>query len=390
MTDLRRQLLWLLLGLFALAAALAALVFALASSLLSGDGSYGPPGVRAARALLWTMPLLLPLYAVCVCWGYTVMVRSLARPAERLLRRMEGAGGGGAAGLPVKDSGSFARLAHALSELLEQLAGERDQLRQTVEALEQANRQLKHNRVVMARAERLAGVGRLAAGMAHEIGNPLGIASGYMQLLQDESIAAEERREYQGRALRELERIDGLIRRLLLCARDGSGRGEWQPIAVSALVRDLLEDLRLLPPFKDIALLAELRAARDTVLCDPGQLRQVLLNCLLNGVDALVGLPPDRSRRLVVTVQDGTPEATGGAWLELVVSDTGGGIAPEDLPLVFDPFFTSKEPGRGTGLGLSVCHAIVTELGGTMSIESTQGLGTAVKMRLPLADKEES
>ncbi len=386
MSDLRRSLFIFLLGLFALAAALAVLVFALVVSQIHGSHSAATAGGDVVQALSWALPLLLAMYAGCAFWGYLVLTRRLVQPAERMLQRVETAGLMGLSGWFLDETSSgFSRLSHSLNELLGSLTQERDQLRQTVAQLEEANRRIERNRIEMARAERLASVGRLAAGMAHEIGNPLGIASGYLQLLQDEGTAPDDRREYIARAGRELERIDALIRRLLLCTRGGKTQGGWQEVSVVALVRDLLDDLRHLPSFRGIELCGQDSAPRDILRCDPGQLRQVLLNCLLNAADALAALPEDASRRIVVATDC---PAEGPACLEIVVSDSGCGIAPEHLPLVFDPFFTSKEPGRGTGLGLSVCDAIVGELGGRITIESPPGQGASVRISLPLANKE--
>ncbi|OQX13987.1 MAG: hypothetical protein BWK76_15390 [Desulfobulbaceae bacterium A2] len=386
MSDLRRSLFILLLGLFALAAALAVLVFALVVSQIHGARSAATAGSDVVQSLSWALPLLLALYAGCALWGYVVLTRRLVQPAERMLQRVETAGLMGLTGWFLDESSSgFSRLSHSLNELLGSLTQERDQLRQTVAQLEEANRRIESNRIEMARAERLASVGRLAAGMAHEIGNPLGIASGYLQLLQDEGTAPADRCEYIARAGRELERIDALIRRLLLCTRGGKAQGGWQEVSVSGLVRDLLDDLRHLPSFRGIELCEQDSAPRDILRCDPGQLRQVLLNCLLNAADALAALPEDASRRIVVATDC---PVEGPARIEIVVSDSGSGIPPEHLPLVFDPFFTSKEPGRGTGLGLSVCDAIVGELGGSITIESPPGQGASVRISLPLANKE--
>ncbi len=387
MPDLRRSLIILLLGLFALAAALTVLVFALVAFPMLRNTSGGALAGITAQTLFWALALLLSSFAGCALWGYVVLTRRLVQPAERMLQRVENAGLTGQDGwFADEPAGGFSRLSHALNELLGSLTRERDQLRQTVSALEAANQRIERNRIEMARAERLASVGRLAAGMAHEIGNPLGIASGYLQLLQDEKTEPADRREYIARAGRELERIDALIRRLLLCTRGGKRQGGGQAVSAAGVVRDLLDDLRYLPPFRGVELCCESRAPLDILHCDPGQLRQVLLNCLLNAADALADLPAEAARRIVVTVD--CPDNAPSDRIEIVVNDSGSGIAPEHLPLVFDPFFTSKEPGRGTGLGLSVCDAIVGELGGQITIDSAPGQGTSVRISLPLGEKE--
>lgn len=232
----------------------------------------------------------------------------------------------------------------------------------------------------LARAERLAAVGTLAAGVAHEINNPLTFVTLGLDAVE--------------RALREgapRERIDGLLHEV----RQGATR-------VATIVRELGvfsrsdDDLRV--PVDVAAVLAtsirmvahQLRGRarlaqrfepNDRVLGNSGRLEQVFVNLLLNAAQALPEGDPEN------TIEIATRKSlTDNVVIE--VRDNGAGIPSEVLPRVFDPFFTTKAPGVGTGLGLSVCHRIVSQLGGDISVESVEGKGTVVRVSLPRATGE--
>ena len=140
--------------------------------------------------------------------------------------------------------------------------------------------------------------------------------------------------------------------------------------------------LRPQPIMEDIHVDLAFETSEDRVFGDPGRLQQVFLNVLMNAGDALfegrreASGEPDRAIR-VETRSDGE-------WIEVAISDNGPGIAAEELPQVFDPFYTTKDPGKGTGLGLSVSHRIVEDMGGAIRVSSDPGRGTRVVIRLPL------
>jgi C4-dicarboxylate-specific signal transduction histidine kinase len=255
------------------------------------------------------------------------------------------------------------------------LARERARLAEKVSDLEQANAELVRARESLFRAEQLATLGRLASGVAHEIGNPLGAITGYVELARARLRAAPNPAvdDLVVRIGSEAERIDSIVRELLDFARPA-------PLALHAVDLGAALDaaVRLAEVqgrFKGIEVEVE-RPSALRVRADERRLSQVLLNLLLNAADAMGGRgrvtlaarPLVRDRREVV---------------EVVVRDTGPGIAPEHLPLLFEPFFTTKPPGQGTGLGLAVCHGIVASFGGSISAANAPGGGAVFTLELP-------
>ncbi|RPJ74676.1 MAG: hypothetical protein EHM15_04925 [Desulfobacteraceae bacterium] len=239
----------------------------------------------------------------------------------------------------------------------------------------------------MIRAEKLASVGRLSAGIAHEIGNPIGIVTGYLDLLKQVDLAPEERVEYMERAQREIDRISTIIRQLLEISRP-SPAGSHR-VSVHSLLEDMAEVLNVQPFMSHVHFYLRLDAPDDAVVADTNQLRQVFLNLIINAADAISARNDVTRGELVVSTENrGTDGAVGGdgkPWLLVRFSDNGTGIAEENLRDVFDPFYTTKEPGKGTGLGLSVSFMIVESFGGRMEVDSTVGHGTTMTVVMPVS-----
>ena len=285
-----------------------------------------------------------------------------------------------------KEDNELNRLSKALNIMLKRISADREKLRSTVLSLEKANLELKKAQKDIVQAEKLASAGRLSAGIAHEIGNPIGIVIGYLELLKQEDITAAERDEYIHRTEAEIERINTIIRQLLEVSRPSSS--DRTAVSVHELIHDTASVLRVQPLISNIELSLKLAAEDDVVLADANQLRQVFLNLIINAADAISVEGGDTGGKLEITTAfetDGDPGAENpAARLKIMFIDDGPGIAEENLGNIFDPFFTTKDPGRGTGLGLSVSFMIVESLGGTMTVTSEIGKGTAMKIYLPL------
>jgi signal transduction histidine kinase len=285
-----------------------------------------------------------------------------------------------------KEDNELSRLSKSLNIMLKRISADREKLRSTVLSLEQANLELKKAQQEIIRAEKLASVGRLSAGIAHEIGNPIGIVIGYLELLKQDDIAEDEKKEYIQRTEEEIERINTIIRQLLEVSRpSNSGRSA---VAVHDLIHDLADVIRVQPLMSKIELAFNLNAAEHTVWADSNQLRQVFLNLIINAADAITS--EDKHAGGLLNISTGLKTDTNlGArpsspYLEISFSDDGPGIAQESLGNIFDPFFTTKDPGKGTGLGLSVSFMIVESLGGKMTGVSGEGRGTTMVISLPL------
>jgi len=291
-----------------------------------------------------------------------------------------------------KEDNELNRLSKALNSMLKRISADKGKLKSTVLSLERTNLELKQAQRDIIRAEKLASVGRLSAGIAHEIGNPIGIVIGYLELLRQPDITEGERDEYIQRTEEEIERINSIIRQLLEVSRpSNSGR---TAVSVHDLINDTAGVLQVQPLMSNIEIALDLAAPDDTVLADPNQLRQVFLNLIINAADAISGDGNQDSGKLKITtafeIGSDTDNRTVSDQLEIFFIDDGPGIAEENLSDIFDPFFTTKDPGQGTGLGLSVSFMIVESLGGKMTGTSELGKGTTMIISLPLHKSEQA
>jgi len=253
------------------------------------------------------------------------------------------------------------------------------------EEVRRSYEELKRSQRLLVRQEKLASLGRLAAGLAHELNNPLSSVAGFAEALQRRAMEAgmasvpgsAEIQEYLTLIQEEVSRAATIVRRLLDYARQREpafgvlNLREVVAKAVSFVERQarLANQRIVLEPFPQ----------KSLVRADAQMLQQVFLNLLTNALDAIEGGGEIRisagHRR----------EGDGHAWLDVMVADTGTGISPEDLLKVFDPFFTTKGVGKGTGLGLAICQSIVEQHRGTIEVQSEGvGKGAAVTVSLPL------
>lgn len=219
------------------------------------------------------------------------------------------------------------------------------------------------------RSERLASLGQLVAGMAHEIRNPLGIANATVQVMKKEYREDPNLGEYASVILEELERMNRVLEQFLNFTRPTAG--ERKPLKVG----DLIEDVRSLTSryLQERAVTAFVDVPEDLpeVNGDSGALKQALVNLIFNSVDAM----PSGGRLMLSAGQSQN-------HLKITVTDTGVGIRPEDRSKIFDPFFTTKE--TGFGLGLAIVHRIVDAHGGYIEVDSEPDKGTSVSLNLPL------
>ncbi len=350
----------------ALAAASSALLLALGLPLLAR---------RALDAQRFGLLVLLSALAV-LGLGAALLLRLVARPLERLFAAASGLGPHGPGRLPQLGEGgpSLSRAAVAFERVAGELAEERTRLAAKVAELTAANRALAEARESLLRSEKLATVGRLAAGLAHEVGNPLGAIAGYAEVARSRlpAGAAPELADAVERIAAAAARIDRTVRELLDFARPAAPA--LLPIDLAAPLEAAMRLARVQARFRGVEVALELPPGLPRVRADEHQLSQVFLNLLLNAGDAVGG-----TGRVAVRAR-----AAGGA-VEVEVEDGGPGIPAADLPRIFDPFFTTKEPGQGTGLGLAICHGILTAMGGEIAASSPPGRGARFTLRLPAA-----
>ncbi|HYH98396.1 two-component system sensor histidine kinase NtrB [Hyalangium sp.] len=229
------------------------------------------------------------------------------------------------------------------------------------------------------RAEKFATVGVLAAGIAHEIGTPLGVVRGRAEYVLGKLGAVHPQAAGVGVIIEQIDRVSRTLRQLLDFSR--LQPAAVRPVALGPLLRDVSELLRLEAERRQVRIDWELPEGLPAIAADPDQLQQVLVNLTLNACDACsVG----GRVRLTAAAPDGS---SSGAWgfVTLTVQDDGCGIPPESLNQVFDPFFTTKKRGQGTGLGLTVVAHVVRNHGGRVELESEPGRGTCVTLLWPAA-----
>lgn len=242
--------------------------------------------------------------------------------------------------------------------------------------VEHANKKFIH-------ASKLASVGELSAGVAHEINNPLAIILSEKQILVDmEQQTDEMASDFREQLLKSLSRISNQVQRckrlthnlLRFSRRTQSVIGD---VDISTLIEEVTELVEREAATSGVRLIMELDPDLPTILTDSSQVQQVLLNLITNAIDAHDGKPYGR----VQVVARFNKEAHG---VDIVISDTGSGISPEIVDKIFDPFFTTKAVGKGTGLGLSICYGILRKLHGNISVQSEYGAGAVFTVFLPL------
>ncbi len=224
------------------------------------------------------------------------------------------------------------------------------------------------------RSEKLASLGKLAAGVAHEINNPLtGILTNSSLLLEDLP-ADDPRREDVEVMVHETIRCREIVKRLLDFARQTKPQKRLADI--NALIENIILLVRNQASFRNILIEKKLDEIPE-VLVDPDQIQQVFVNIILNAAEAM-------TKGGVLTVTSGT--SSSGEYLVIKIADTGPGISEEVRERIFDPFYTTKE--HGTGLGLSISYGIVEQHGGTISVESSLGKGSTFVIQLPVLTNE--
>ena len=318
--------------------------------------------------------------------------------------------------LPGSDTAEIERLSRAVNRMAGRLIHNQDLLAENVRSLDETNRELSAARSSLARADKLASIGQLASGIAHEIGNPLGAILGYVELGRR---SGEREAEWLSGISHEAGRINAIVRGLLDYGRPKAAA--TREVNVNPVIEQAVELMRVQGRLKDVEVRMDLASGNAAVTADPFQLEQVLVNLLLNSIDAIeeTGAPRwlgVRSRSTTITAGDrwgsirgrsGDPQGIdyshlrrldqtrdpgparqlteGDSAVEIMMMDSGPGIPAEDVRRVFDPFFTTKEPGLGTGLGLAVSARLIEIMGGTIEAVPADDDGATFRILLPVA-----
>jgi two-component system NtrC family sensor kinase len=311
-----------------------------------------------------------------------VPLRDLETGAQRV------AAGDLEAPIPVRSGDEFGQLAAAFNSMTAALRGSQSELREWGRLLEekvgQRTEELRRAQAETVRGEKLASVGLLASGIAHELNSPLTGILTFSHLLREKVPDGSPDAEDLDLVIRETRRCAAIIKRLLDFARDKPPEKKFTD--VNQVIQDTVRLVERPAHLRDIEITTDLDSAIPSVWIDADQIKQVVMNMLVNAQHAIdaKGSISIRTRRSPVAKRP-EPGAASVPMVEIAITDTGCGIPPKNLQRIFDPFFTSKEVGKGTGLGLAVSHGIVSSHGGIIEVESEVGEGTTFRVYLPLA-----
>jgi signal transduction histidine kinase len=333
---------------------------------------------RRRNRILMTTSLLIILLSLLVL---ILVRRSVTQPINQLIRRIKEISQGEREQVEIKGRDEVASLAREFNLMCQKLQESHARLVGEQQEKLKLEHELRHS-------ERLASVGRLAAGLAHEIGTPLNIIGGRSEYLLRRPRSAEELKDNLVVIRSQSDRIAAIVRQLLEFSR----RREpvFQPIELSALLDNVKYLLAHQLREKDIRVETATLNTLPKISADPELLQQIFINLYSNSLHALgpggvIKIGAEITARGIIQA---SPAA--GHWLRISFEDNGAGIAPEHIGRVFDPFFTTKDVGEGIGLGLSVSYGIIQEHGGDIQVESEPGSFTRFIIYLPTEQPKQS
>ncbi|MRG94776.1 HAMP domain-containing protein [Polyangium spumosum] len=343
-------------------------------------------GVIPTAPLVRLLALYMGIFALALLvFMYLAMTRLVVDPIERL-SRAAGRVAEGARSLELPRTGAreLAELAGSVARMTERLRADEESLRVKIDEATRYAKELERAQERLVRSERLASVGRLAAGLAHEIGNPIAALLGFEELLLAGGLDEADQRDFLQRMKRETERIHHILRDLLDFARPATSmRDPRAAEAFGSFSQALDAALALVKPQKalrDVAITLDVEKDLPLVALSEARLVQILLNLLFNAADAV----PKPGGRIELVAR-AAPEG-----LRVEVRDNGPGVASHVRDRLFEPFTTTKEVGKGTGLGLAVCRGLLESVGGSIGVEEEAGEdgGACFSFTVPLAAKD--
>jgi signal transduction histidine kinase len=292
------------------------------------------------------------------------LTRFVTTPIQDLMRTMERAERGLEARVEVRSADDIGRLGEAFNSLLSKL----ERARRRVE---------RYHYEQMKRADRLASIGEMAAGIAHEIKNPLAGIAGVIQVLKKDLPPGDQKRSVLEEVLSQVERMDKAVRNLLSFARPPEPK--MTLVDINEVIGKLLDFLA--PQFAKYAITSERKLASGLpwLSLDPDLMQQAFLNIALNAIQAM---PGGGKFTAETRVDNPAPDVPG--QVTVLFTDTGKGISPENVSKIFSPFFTTRQ--QGTGLGLSITQRIIEQHGGEINVTSQQGKGAIFTITMPYPD----
>lgn len=355
-------------------------------SMRSNDGGSIVVRVRTEDDAVRTAQLVrgIALYMFVFALGllvfaYIVLTRAIVRPIEKLARAADRvASGARNLELPTSAAREVAQLGSSVRAMTARLLDEERALRSKVEELTTTTKRLGETREQLAGSERMASIGRLAAGVAHEIGNPIAAIMGMHDLIDDAETTEDVRTDFLRRMRKETERIHFVVRDLLDYTRPESPPDSARSVtaSVSEVLDDVLHLVRPQKDFKEIVIRIDVASDLSAAL-SPQRLTQVLLNILFNAGASLANVPVGTQRAIVVRAR--RIERS----VRIEIEDNGPGVPKDIAARIFDPFVTTKDVGAGTGLGLAVCRGIVEGAKGRIFLDPSYADGARFVIDLP-------
>ena len=358
--------------------------------------SRGPDGTKAGKVEVAApdpgstsrfrhslMNSLVALLGVATLSGLVILVggiRMVGKPLNELIDKVHRVGNGDFGGPIALDSGDeLGRLGHALNQMCDQLVQQRSDLELATASRIETVEQLRH-------ADRLNTVGRMAAGIAHEIGTPLNVVTGRAELIASGELDADATRDSAMAIHSEAQRITKIVRELLDFARQSTPHRSDHNL--NELIRSIVGLMEPLAHKHHTSITTELPEHDLTANIDAGQIQQVLTNLVVNAIQSTQ--ENGNVRLSLASTQASPPEKPSmphGTYRRITITDNGAGIAEADLPHLFEPFYTTKDVGEGTGLGLSISHGIVQEHDGWIEVQSQPGQGSVFSVYLPVSER---
>ncbi len=379
-----------------------------------------PLGLSANGLAVALFLLIAVDIAVLLLFGDYLLRHLVLQPVDRMLEASERiAAGDDSVRLEVSGADELRRLSESVNRMADKLIRNQGLLAENIRSLDETNRQLMEARAELIHVEKMASAGRLAAGIAHEIGNPLGAILGYVDVAKSRESGAE----WIEGVREEARRIDRIVRGLLDYARPKAAA--VKRVAVNDVVRQTLDLVETQGRLKGISLNTILADDVPEVLADRFQLEQVLVNLVLNATDSIAeasteGVITVRTRRALHGSRDPSPRLRrkddpegvdyshlrrmreppdvfqpsplkeGALIARIEIADNGAGLRPDEAQRIFDPFYTTKAPGQGTGLGLAVSARLIDGMRGQIRAEDNPDGGAVFSISLPAIDGDEA
>ena len=352
---------------------------------LETDFSLSSVDENIRKQTIWISIYAVVFMGISFIVLYFVLRRFVLKPISTLSNAMEKVSGGDLNQTTLINSDDeMGLLSNTFNAMTGELQTAREKLEKWSQSLEEEvekqRKELKNSQDKLIQAEKLASLGRLTSDVAHEIRNPLTSIGGFARRLSKIASSPKEK-EYSNVVVSEVDRLEQILRDVLIFSRDA--RCHLEQHYISGVINDTL---RLLADIcNDQSIKIEVKEGENLppVLIDRDQVIQSLSNLVTNAIDSMPGGG-------ILRIASGREDLHNVTYVFIRVSDTGIGIPEDKLPLIFEPFFSTKETGHGTGLGLSITRKIIEEHGGFIKAESNMGRGSAFSLYFPYQSMEES